>query len=109
VDFPPSKQKISEWFVVFLGNNLIAWKSKKHVTVSSYSVEPEYRSMRCLVAELSWMSRLLHELTITSVTPRPVKCDNLAAIYIARNPVFYERTKHIEIDATLLDRSLWKG
>ena len=85
-------------FVVFFGDTLIAWKSKKQVTVSLSSAEAEYRSMRRLVAELSWLSRLLHEGTITSVTPIPVKCDNLAAIYIAKNPVFHERTKHIEID-----------
>ena len=94
---PHSRRSVSG-FVVFLGNTLISWKSKKQTIVSLSSAEAEYRSLRRLTSELSWLTRLLHELTITSVTPIPVKCDNMAAIYIARNPVFHERTKHIEIE-----------
>jgi len=80
-------------FVVFLGNTLITRKSKKQVTISLSSAEAEYRNMRRLVAELSWLSRLFHELTLTSITTIPIKCDNLAAIYIAKNPIFHERMK----------------
>jgi len=96
-------------FVIFLGQTLISWKSKKQATLSLSSAEAEYRSLRQVTAELSWLSRLLHELTITSITPIPVKCDNLAAIYIAKNPVFHERTKHIELDCHFVRHKLMEG
>jgi len=94
----PHTRKSVSGFVIFLGNTLISWKSKKQVTVSLSSAEAEYRSLRKVTAELAWLSQLLAELTITSITPIAVKCDNLVAIYIAKNPVFHERTKHIELD-----------
>ena len=96
-------------FVVFLGNTLISWKSKKQATISLSSAEAEYRSLRRLTAELSWLSRLLAELGLTSITPIPVKCDNLAAIYIAKNPVFHERTKHIELDCHFVRQKFMEG
>uniref|UniRef100_A0A7C8YD51 Copia protein n=1 Tax=Opuntia streptacantha TaxID=393608 RepID=A0A7C8YD51_OPUST len=71
--------------------------------------EAEYRSMRRFVAELAWLSRLLHELTMDNVTPIPLKCDNQAAIYIAKNSVFHERTKHIELDCHFVRQKLMEG
>ena len=96
-------------FVIFLGDTLISWKSKKQTTVSLSSAEAEYRSLRRVVAELSWLSRLLHKFGLSNITPIPVKCDNMAAIYIAKNPVFHERTKHIEIDCHFVRHKLLEG
>ncbi|XP_074326856.1 secreted RxLR effector protein 161-like [Apium graveolens] len=87
----PNTRKSVSGFVVLLGGSLLSWKSKKQHTVSLSSAETEYRSLRRLTSELTWLSRLLHELDVPNITPISVKCDNQAAIYIARNPIYHER------------------
>ncbi|XP_022032267.1 uncharacterized mitochondrial protein AtMg00810-like [Helianthus annuus] len=93
-----SSRKSITGFCVFLGNNLVSWKSKKQSTVSRSSAEAEYRSMCAATCEIIWISNLLRELQIDSKLPVQLYCDNTAAISIAANPVFHERTKHFEID-----------
>ena len=50
------------------------------------------------VSEVTWIVRLLEELGVSSLKPVTRYCDNISAIHIGKNPVFQERTKHIEID-----------
>jgi len=68
-----------------LGGSPISWKSQKQPTVALSSAEAEYRFMRSVTAELSWLTRLLTELQVPSILPIPLKCDRQAAIYIAKN------------------------
>ena len=85
-------------FAVFFGSNLISWSARKQPTVSRSSTEAEYKSMANATAELVWVQSLLGELGV-SVTQVPcLWCDNLGATYLAANPVFHARAKHIEID-----------
>nr|XP_016468848.1 PREDICTED: uncharacterized mitochondrial protein AtMg00810-like [Nicotiana tabacum] len=69
----------------------------------------EYRSMHRVVAELAWLTRLLNELSVASIVPVPLHCDSQSAIYIARNHVFHECTKHIELGCHFVREKLHEG
>nr|GEV76532.1 hypothetical protein [Tanacetum cinerariifolium] len=60
--------------------------------------EAEYRAMASTVSEVLWVRWLLSELRIDTSSPTPLFYDNQAARHIANNPVFHERTKHVEMD-----------
>lgn len=85
-------------FCVFMGDSLISWKSKKQPTLSRSSAEAEYRALATVTSELIWIYQLLADFQIPCLSPSFVYCDNQAAVAIASNPTFHERTKHIEID-----------
>ncbi|KAK4399244.1 Retrovirus-related Pol polyprotein from transposon RE2 [Sesamum angolense] len=76
--------------------------SKKQATVSRSSAEAEYRSMASTVSELLWISYLLRDFQLSIQQPIPFWCDNKAALHITANPVFHERTKHLDIDCHLV-------
>ena len=88
---------------------MITWKSKKQTIVAKSSAEAEYRAMAHTSCELMWIKHLLEELKFVVKLPMTMHCDNQAAIYIASNPVFHERTKHIEVDCHITREKVEDG
>jgi hypothetical protein len=86
----------------YLGKSLISWRTKKQLTVSRSSSEAEYRALGAATCELQWILYLLKDLHVSLLKPPVLYCDNQSAIHIAANPVFHERTKHLEIDCHLV-------
>lgn len=94
---PDTRRSVTGW-CMFIGNSLISWKSKKQDRVSKSSTESEYRAMSSACSEILWLRGLLGELGFPQIEPTPLNADNTSAIQIVANPVFHERTKHIEVD-----------
>ncbi|XP_050207277.1 uncharacterized mitochondrial protein AtMg00810-like [Mercurialis annua] len=94
----PTDRKSTTVFCIFLGNSLISWKSKKQDVISRSSTEVEYRDIASTTCEIVWLRWSLADMGVSLRRPTPLHCDNKSAIQIAHNSVFYERTKHIEID-----------
>ena len=83
---------------VFIGGNLISWKSKKQDVVAKFNAKVEYRAITIATSELIRLKYLFQELRFGKDEHMKLICDNQAVLHISSNPVFHERTKHIEMD-----------
>jgi len=93
-------------YYMFLGGNLVIWRSKKQNVVARSSAEAEFRVMDQRVCELLWMKIILDDLKIKYEALMGLACDNKSAISIAHNPVQHDRTKHVKIDRHFIKEKL---
>ena len=96
-------------YFVTLGGSPVSWKTRKQTVVSRSSAEAEYLSMAATTSELVWLKSLLASLGVFLSEPMKLYCDSQAAIHIAKNPVFHERTKHIEIEFPFVREKIHSG
>ena len=70
-DWVGSKEdrRFTSGYCVFVGGNLVSWKSKKQGVASRLSAELEYRAMTRSLCEIMWLHQLLMEVGIKTVVP----------------------------------------
>lgn len=65
--------------------------------------------MRRVMAEITWLTRLLSYLGTPPSLPVPIHSDSQASIDIAWNSIFHERTKHVELDCHFVRQQFLSG
>ncbi|GJX59599.1 PLAC8 family protein [Tanacetum coccineum] len=96
-------------YVCLLGSGAISWCSKRQPTVSLSTTEAEYRASTMTAQEITWIMLPLKELHQPTNYSVPLYCDNLSAIRLAENPIFYARTKHVEVHHHFIREKVLQG
>ena len=74
---------------------MVSWQSIKVVALSS--CKAEYIATTTAATQALWLSRLLGELLGRKVDVVELKVDSKSALALAKNSVFHDRSKHIQI------------
>nr|GFA09295.1 uncharacterized mitochondrial protein AtMg00810-like [Tanacetum cinerariifolium] len=86
----------------FLGCRLISWQCKKQSVVANSTIEAEYVAALSCCGQVFWIQNQLLDYGYNFMHTK-IYIDNESTICIVNNHVFHFKTKHAEIDITLLE------
>jgi hypothetical protein len=80
-----------------LGSAMISWQSRKQSNISLSTTEAEYISVCSASCKPICLQKLLIGLFDLEMEATMFLCDNQRCIKMTENPVFHEKSKHIDI------------
>ncbi|KAG8477230.1 hypothetical protein CXB51_031112 [Gossypium anomalum] len=83
-------------YVFTIGGCTISWKATLQTTVALSTTEAEYMAITEACTEAIWLKGLFSELN-KNLQISTVFCDNQSAIFLTKDQMFHERTKHIDV------------
>lgn len=89
-------RKSTTGVIFYLGSSPVSWVSQKQKIVALSSCEAEFIAATSAACQGIWLSRLLAELLGREPEKVELRIDNQSAIQLCKNPVFHDRSKHIE-------------
>jgi hypothetical protein len=76
---------------------MTSWQSEKQSSISLSTTEAEYIAACSASCEAIWLRKLLTGLFDLEMEATVILCDNQSCIKVMENPVFHDKSKHIEI------------
>ncbi|KAG8501848.1 hypothetical protein CXB51_004653 [Gossypium anomalum] len=83
-------------YVFTIGGCAISWKATLQTTVALSTTEAEYMAITEACKKAIWLKGLFSELN-EDLQISTVFCDSQSAIFLTKDQMFYERTKHIDV------------
>jgi hypothetical protein len=80
-----------------LGSTVIAWRNRKQTSVALSTTEVEYIAACLASSEAVWLRKMFLGLFNLEMDATCIYCDNQSCIKLSENPVFHDKSKHIEI------------
>jgi hypothetical protein len=71
--------------------------SKKQPTIATSSCEAEYKAIFSTTIGCIWLRKVLENLHLQIGDSTPIFSNSQSAIAITKNPVYHDRTNHIEV------------
>jgi hypothetical protein len=85
------------------------WKSRKQSSIALSTAEADYIAACSASCEAIWLRKLLAGLFDLEMEATMILCDNQSCIKMTENPVFHDKTKHIEIQYHYICDMVQKG
>ena len=81
-----------------MGSGAIIWRSIKQSCIADSTIEAEYVATYEATKEAVWLREFLKELEVVPNMHEPIRlyCDNSGAMANAKEPINYNKGKHIE-------------
>ena len=76
---------------------MISWLRRKKTSVALSTTKAEYIIASVVSHEAMWLRKLLAGLFDLELEPTLIHCDNQSCVKLLENPVFHDKSKHIEI------------
>ena len=88
---------------------MISWLSRKHTSVALSTTEAEYIVACSPCSEAVWLRNMLAGLFDAEIDVTNNHCDNQSCIKMTENPMFHDKSKHIEIRYHYIQDMVQKG
>ncbi|CAL2234198.1 unnamed protein product [Prunus armeniaca] len=101
--------KSTSGYAFTFGSGVFSWASVKQNCVALSTAEAEYISVAEATTQAIWLRFVLEDFGELQTEATPLHCDNISAIAITKNPVFHQKTKHIDRRYHFIKDALQEG
>eukprot|EP00253_Pinus_taeda_P032657 PITA_32657 len=90
------QRRSTSGYVFNLFGRAVSWMSKKQFVVALPTTKAEYMAANDASKEAVWLQRLCSSMGLVHGDIR-IGCDSQSAIFLAKNPIYHSKTKHIDV------------